>query len=358
MWQMRRYFVPLSCVLLLACAEGQEEGPLENIPSKVPGFEGPNSRLSDGNRSNQSNVGDPIRPQDGPQTPDRPAVPPPERQDQHNQGSDRNNQGNENANPPDARPAPDAPPQNPPEANPPAEPPEQPEPAPQRPPEANPNPQPVPPQAPREDPEPDPCTAVGLYGVCDGDVAVWCDQGTLTSLNCRSELNASCGFVDQNTGFFCQSGHLSQPQPPSSNLASPQGPPSHGQASCGQIDYLGVCDGDIARWCSQDGQLMARDCMQADGTRCEWIDNSSGYYCGQPAQQQAAPADPPPNHAGQNAAPPAQNGACGHIDYQGACEGNTAIWCDNDEIYSLDCDTSGEVCGWAGDQLGYYCQPT
>lgn len=48
--------------------------------------------------------------------------------------------------------------------------------------------------------------------------------------------------------------------------------------TCEELGYLGACDGDIARWCD-DGELKMRDCTET-GQRCRWIDDSTGYYCG------------------------------------------------------------------------------
>ena len=51
------------------------------------------------------------------------------------------------------------------------------------------------------------------------------------------------------------------------------------ESTCEELGYLGAGDGDVARWCD-DGEMKERDCA-AEGLRCRWIDNSTGYYCGE-----------------------------------------------------------------------------
>ena len=67
--------------------------------------------------------------------------------------------------------------------------------------------------------------------------------------------------------------------------------------------------------------------------------------------------EPVPNDSSPPAEQPqhGQEWSCDNIDFHGTCDGNTAVWCDQGEVYSYDCLTDGDSCGWAGEALGYYC---
>lgn len=49
----------------------------------------------------------------------------------------------------------------------------------------------------------DPCMGLDYLGRCDGEVAVWCDDGVLKTRDC-AESGLSCGWVDSDTGFYCR----------------------------------------------------------------------------------------------------------------------------------------------------------
>ncbi len=72
---------------------------------------------------------------------------------------------------------------------------------------------------------------------------------------------------------------------------------------CMGLDYLGRCDGDVARWCGRDGAPRSRDCA-AYGMTCAFVDSSTGYYCvdAMPAPDAGRPAldaGTPPVDAGR-----------------------------------------------------------
>ena len=50
---------------------------------------------------------------------------------------------------------------------------------------------------------------------------------------------------------------------------------------------------------------------------------------------------------------------CGHVTFQGECQGNTVVWCDNDNLSQVDCSafyTDGTgTCDWFGDDFGSWC---
>lgn len=50
------------------------------------------------------------------------------------------------------------------------------------------------------------------------------------------------------------------------------------EQSCGAESYAGHCEGDVAVWCHENGQLARLDCA-AEGRICAYVDAETGYYC-------------------------------------------------------------------------------
>jgi hypothetical protein len=98
-----------------------------------------------------------------------------------------------------------------------------------------------------------PCGAITGYGACDGEVLSWCDHDVLRERDCGSCGDQVCVLVDTTVGFGCVDNH------------------------CGDLDYLGECDGNVARWCD-DGEVKTEDCATSR-TTCGFVDNDTGYYC-------------------------------------------------------------------------------
>lgn len=46
---------------------------------------------------------------------------------------------------------------------------------------------------------------------------------------------------------------------------------------------------------------------------------------------------------------------CDGLDFIGRCNGNTAEWCQNDQVFQRDCDAVAATCIYANDQIGYIC---
>lgn len=122
-----------------------------------------------------------------------------------------------------------------------------------------PEPEPVPDPEPQPEPEPnDPCNGISWAGVCQGNTAVWCQNGQLAQLDCATRGQV-CGDAG-DLGNYC----IDAPQP------EPADP-------CEGIDYHGACDGTVAIWCDADG-YHEYDCAD-QGRRCGWTGNRYGYWC-------------------------------------------------------------------------------
>ncbi len=110
------------------------------------------------------------------------------------------------------------------------------------------------------------CGGEGYQGHCEGDTAVWCQDGMLARLDCTLE-SRTCGLVDDQTGYYC-----------------------HDVPDCAGVPT--GCDGDVRVFC-QNGVARAQDCVAAGGY-CD--EDAGGALCmdmkGQPIAPPAAPAVP------------------------------------------------------------------
>jgi hypothetical protein len=98
-----------------------------------------------------------------------------------------------------------------------------------------------------------PCGTVTAFGTCSGDVLTWCDGDTVRVRDCDACGGDVCRLVDSVVGYACV------------------------EHQCGTIDFLGECDGNVARWCD-NGVIKTEDCTES-GTTCAFVDDDSGYYC-------------------------------------------------------------------------------
>ena len=204
-----------------------------------------------------------------------------------------------------------------------------------------PEPPPAPPQ--NEGPVND-CGNIDYTGACQGHVAVWCDGGSLSQVDC-STRGQTCDWVDDTTGYYGVNA------PGEEERAAP--PQAEDENNCGNIDRLGTCEGEVAVWCS-NGSLRRVDCRTEHQQTCGWVDQDSGYFCKDDEQNMnEAPVEPEP--APEPVDPPEPQDNCNGITYEGTCDGDTAVWCTNGELQTTDCTTLGQTCGWAGGGSGYYC---
>lgn len=148
------------------------------------------------------------------------------------------------------------------------------------------------------------------------------------------------------------------PEPEDPEDPGDKPPEQQPEDNCRGIDFLGVCHGTLAVWC-EEGELYAYDCAE-EQLVCDYIDQDIGYYCvpggGQPPGQpppdgpepepEIPPEDQPPPDLPPQEDPPAQpEDPCPGVDWFGRCDGNVAVWCDDEEeILQFDCAWIGMVC--------------
>ena len=153
------------------------------------------------------------------------------------------------------------------------------------------------------------CGNVSELGECNGSVARICVSGKLHERDCSQEglvcqTNASSGRVD------CI------------NLVKPP------VGECGNIDELGVCDGNTLKYC-ENGSLKTRVCPVACGDK---VDDDGITY-------KACIDDAPVNE-------------CGNIDEKGVCNGKIRKYCDNGKLKSENCPVAcGEKDDGAGNKI-------
>jgi hypothetical protein len=169
-----------------------------------------------------------------------------------------------------------------------------------------------------------PCGNITDIGRCDaqGTTATFCDGGQLVNDPCGAGF--ACGFDEATLGGAWRC------------LEAAADP-------CGGVTLFGQCDGGTLSWCDS-GEVQIRNCG-ACGETCGLVDNTLGFAC-------LDGSEPPSTD--QN--PPTAGGDCGDIDYTGACDGDTALWCDGGVLNTRDCANQGQVCGYVNDNIGFFCE--
>ncbi len=102
----------------------------------------------------------------------------------------------------------------------------------------------------------------------------------------------------------------------------PPPPPPPPSDPCNGETYVGRCDGQSVVWC-ENNQVHQQNCAST-GEICGFS-SANGYY-------ECLPNDP-----------------CKGETFVGRCEGNQVIWCENQQVKTLNCN----ACGYAP-QKGYY----
>lgn len=140
----------------------------------------------------------------------------------------------------------------------------------------------------------DPCDGLDYLGRCNGNVAEWCQRGTLQTRDCTA-MGTTCEYLNDQVGFIC---------------------------GCGELSYLGRCNGDVAEYCD-DGAFREVNC-QARGQGCAWVNGEIGYFC-------------------------TDNPQCTPEDEAGHCDGDVAVNCTDGFTTREDCAFTDEQCDVTGE---------
>lgn len=155
---------------------------------------------------------------------------------------------------------------------------------------------------------------IDAAGLCDGNNRVRCVEGVV-----RVEACASPCYMRSDPSLACEK-------------------------SCGVVNGQAVC-GD-AYLCADS--TCTNQCYQGE-TGCN-ADGSQRYTCslGQDGCLQRTYSACQQDASCINGACVATNN-CGDVDYIGKCEGNTVVWCEDNELYSLNCSVSNALCGFSAE---------
>lgn len=108
--------------------------------------------------------------------------------------------------------------------------------------------------------------------------------------------------------------------------ATPSTPP---EDACGDETYVGRCEDGQVIWCEQDA-VQTQDCS-AQGLTCGFSDADGFYAC-------------------------LQDDPCEGETYEGRCDGNEVIWCEDGVVHTDACD-AGTSCGYSDQNMYYACVP-
>jgi hypothetical protein len=218
--------------------------------------------------------------------------------------------------------------------------------------------------APPPDPSSECESGVTPAGFCTGTTAVWCDETSKQTVawDCATE-NLTCQTNACRDGSYCCT-------------ADGGDPPSTGDGGttdeCNGLDFDGVCDGDVAKWC-QNGKPQQLDCNGLD-KRCEVDTCAQGAFCcgstttsecdqlglegecngntlrfclsGNIFEASCVGSDTCQEDtcfSGAACCPPTELDECQTLGFDGVCDGETVRYCDGEQIIEYDC-LSNEAC--------------
>jgi len=162
----------------------------------------------------------------------------------------------------------------------------------------------------QDDPVEDPCQGETYVGRCDGNTVVWCENEQVHTQNC-SDSGKECGYSEQYGYYACIEAS-----------AEPEDP-------CQGETYAGRCEDNQVIWCENE-EIHNQDCT-AEGKVCLFDEDKQYYAC-----REAEEIDP-----------------CNGETFAGRCDGDTVIWCEDEQVNSIDCASHGADCGYDSSK-GYY----
>jgi hypothetical protein len=119
------------------------------------------------------------------------------------------------------------------------------------------------------------CTSLGYDGECQGNVATWCDNGTIYTIDCDTR-GQTCAVNSCATGAYC----CDTPTTPPVDAPDLSPAPDPTLSQCDQLGLKGECgglSGNVATWCAA-GQIMEDDCT-TKGQTCQVDTCGYGANC-------------------------------------------------------------------------------
>ncbi|MFH1530109.1 MAG: agmatine deiminase family protein [Pseudomonadota bacterium] len=179
------------------------------------------------------------------------------------------------------------------------------------------------------------CGDVTFEGCCEGNLLQYCNNNQIVQQMCNSN---TCGWDSQGGYYNCGTSGGSDPTGQNPKACDGGCTPQCAGKECGTDGCGGVCG-----LCGPDETCTGGACVADCVPGCVGKDcgpDGCGGTCG------ACGAGEVCTNGGLCAIPP---DPCGDVDYVGCCDDATLVWCENNALQTLTCDT----CGWdAG--LGFY----
>jgi hypothetical protein len=103
----------------------------------------------------------------------------------------------------------------------------------------------------------------------------------------------------------------------------------------------GFCETHGGTWCDGDDVVFCQGGAEITRTAC----TSGCTSMPQGVPDECADDEPPPQPADP----------CGGETFEGRCDGETLIWCQDGDVRTYDCADSDRTCGWQDDTIGHNC---
>ncbi|MBW1807735.1 MAG: trypsin-like serine protease [Deltaproteobacteria bacterium] len=153
------------------------------------------------------------------------------------------------------------------------------------------------------------CQGETFEGRCDSDTVVWCENDNVYRQDCAADAKV-CGYNDEQNYYACV------------EEVVPQDP-------CKGETWMGRCENDQVIWCENE-QVLTQDCAE-QGKLCQFDDDKNYFGCIEPTE-----VDP-----------------CNGETFEGRCDADTVIYCENEQVNSINCAANGASCSWSSSK-GYY----
>jgi agmatine/peptidylarginine deiminase len=198
---------------------------------------------------------------------------------------------------------------------------------------------------------PDACNGVTYEGCCDGAVVTWCENNEIQTVDCANDPQSpgpACGWSTDGY-YWCVDAVSSDPSGDFPRSCGPCEASCTGKV-CGDDGCGGSCGTCGAGQACQGGQCVA---CTADCTGKVCGDDGCGGSCGTCGDTEVC------SDAGQCTDP------CQGVTFEGCCQGDTVVWCENNELASVSCpdavdagQADGPKCGWLASEGYYWCDST